>query len=378
MPAQDNQEIEQLRQLVSQGAKTIDARSNEPDAALNALQDLEDQIRQMSAGDDQLASALAAIASALASDPATQQLANAINTGDMRQISQAMHELAQQSDQMSGQDKARVAKVLRDASARAQRSSQSVSSELASAASPMPAAAGADGADMTQAGQQAGAEQAAAPGQSMQSAQDSLNQLADSAAAASERQRAQSQLESSRNALERALGRTQSRSGTGSSGRSSSQSSSNGQRSNSSSGGSQSSDASQGGAQGQNSGDMGDNGDPASGGGTSGDNGDNGQAGDGSGSGYSTGGNGQNHSGTDSGLDVITRPEQLPNTSGAAPDTSSINPYLADGANGSAQASEEAVQPSYSRKPTQGNDSASIPLGLRDLVKDYFSSLDQK
>jgi len=36
------------------------------------------------------------------------------------------------------------------------------------------------------------------------------------------------------------------------------------------------------------------------------------------------------------------------------------------------------VQPTYSNKPTQGNDSGSIPLGLRDLVKDYFSSLDQK
>ncbi|MBV9545605.1 MAG: hypothetical protein JOY61_14635 [Chloroflexi bacterium] len=79
-----NPDIDMLRQLVSQGARTMDARSNEPDAALNALQDLEDQIRQMSAGDDQLASALSAIASALAQDPATQQLANAINTGDMR------------------------------------------------------------------------------------------------------------------------------------------------------------------------------------------------------------------------------------------------------------------------------------------------------
>ena len=39
---------------------------------------------------------------------------------------------------------------------------------------------------------------------------------------------------------------------------------------------------------------------------------------------------------------------------------------------------QEAVQPSFSNKPTQGNDTSSIPLGLRDLVKDYFSSLDQK
>ena len=37
-------EIDALRQLISKGAKTIDARSNEPDAALNALQDLEEQV----------------------------------------------------------------------------------------------------------------------------------------------------------------------------------------------------------------------------------------------------------------------------------------------------------------------------------------------
>src|SRR5216683_3745678 len=62
-------EIDALRQLISKGAKTVDARSNEPDAALNALQDLEEQVQQMGPGDDQLAAALAAIASALASDP---------------------------------------------------------------------------------------------------------------------------------------------------------------------------------------------------------------------------------------------------------------------------------------------------------------------
>ena len=116
---QGSPEIEALRQLVSKGARTIDTKSNEPDAALNAIQDLEDQVRQMSAGDDQLASALAAIASALASDPATQNLANAINTGDMRQISQAAKDLAQASAGLSGQDQQRVAKVLRDAAGQA-------------------------------------------------------------------------------------------------------------------------------------------------------------------------------------------------------------------------------------------------------------------
>src|SRR5439155_15373777 len=134
---QGSPDIEALRQLVSKGARTIDAQSNQPDAALTAIQDLEDQVRQMSAGDDQLASALAAIASALASDPATQQLANAINTGDMREISQAAKNLAAAASSMSGQDQQRVARVMRDAAGRAGRISQSVASSLSDAADAM-------------------------------------------------------------------------------------------------------------------------------------------------------------------------------------------------------------------------------------------------
>ena len=81
-----------------------------------------------------------------------------------------------------------------------------------------------------------------------QSASDALNQLSNSAAAADARQRAASQLESSRNALERALGRTQSRSGNNGNSGSNGRSSSSNQGSNSS----QSGQSQQGGSQSQN------------------------------------------------------------------------------------------------------------------------------
>ncbi len=366
-------ELDALRQLVSKGARTVDARSNEPDAALNALQDLEEQVRQMSAGDDQMASALAAIASALASDPATQQLANAINTGDMREISQAAKALAAAASSMSSQDQQRVARVMRDAAGKAGRISQSVAGSLSDAADAMSAGAGANASASADSGQtsQSGSQSRSGPNsQNMQSAQDALNQLSNDAAAAGERQRAASQLESSRNALERALGRTQSRSG------SSGRSSSSNQRS-------QASSTSQAGDQGQGStpgqpGDQAADGADGAGGGTPG--GDQGNGGDtGQGGGYSTGGQSQNRTGTSgSGLDAIVRPEQVPTSGGFAPDQSSVNPYLGDAGTSAAQTAPESVQPSYSNKPTQGNDSGSIPLGLRDLVKDYFSSLDQK
>jgi hypothetical protein len=366
----DSAEIDALRQLISKGAKTIDARSNEPDAALNALQDLEEQVQAMGAGDDQLAAALAAIASALAADPTTQSLADAINTGDMRQISKAAKDLAQATAKMSPQDRQRVAMVLRDAAGRAGRVSQNISQDLSTAADGLQqAAAAAAAANATdQNGQGAdGQAQQAANGQ--QAASDALNQMSNSAAGADARQRAASQLESSRNALERALGRTQSRSGNNSNG-SNGRSSSANQGSNSSEGG----QSQQPGAQSQ-SGDQG-SGSDATGGSPGGDQSNGNDPGQGGG--YSTGGQSGPSSGDPSQIDAIFSPQQVPTGGNAPADTSSMNPYTSAAGSGNAQAAPESVEPNYSSKPTQGNDSGSIPLGLRDLVKDYFSSLDQK
>ena len=366
----DAAELDALRQLLSKGAKTVDARSNEPDAALNALQDLEEQVQQMSAGDDQIAAALAAIASALASDPTTQPLADAINTGDMRQISQAARDLAQSTKNLTSQDQQRVAKVLRDASGRAGRMSQSIASNLSDAANALQAASGADAANAAQAAQGDPSQDGQQSAGGAQAASDALNQLSDAAAGADARQRAASQLQSSRNALERALGRRQSRSGSNSS--SGSRSSSGSQGSN----GSQNAEQSQGG-QGRG-GDQPGGGMDGNGGDTPG--GDQGNGGDlGQGGGYSTGGDSPNHTGASATqLDAITRPEQVPTNGQVAPDQSSMNPYTSDAGTGNAQTAPESVQPVYSSQPTQGNDSSSIPIGLRDLVKDYFSSLDQK
>jgi hypothetical protein len=371
LPANQSAEIDALRQLVSKGARTMDARSNEPDAALNALQDLEEQVQQMSAGDDQLSASLAAIASALAGDQSTQALADAINTGDMRQISQASKDLAQAVQSMSPQDQQRVAMVMRDAANRAGRVSQSVSNQLQRTANGLQAAAqAAAGAEA-----ESGADGQQADANGAQSAADALNQLSDNAAAADARQRTASQLESSRNALERALGRTQSRSGSNSNSSNSNRSAANGQGSQSDQTGGQGQDGT---GQGQGQNGEGGGTDP---GGTGSQNGDGGNGNDtGQGGGYSTGGdpNALNNGGSPSGLDAIYDPQQVPTNGQAAPNESSVNPYTSAAGSGDAQTAPEAVQPSYSNQPTQGNDQGSIPLGLRDLVKDYFSSLDQK
>jgi hypothetical protein len=379
LPQNQSADVDALRQLISKGAKTMDARSNEPDAALNALQDLEEQVQQMSAGDDQLSAALAAIAGALAGDQATQPLADAINTGDMRQISQASKDLAQAMQSMSPQDQQRVAMVMKDAANRAGRVSQSTSSQLQNAADGLQAAAAAAAASQADQSQADGQQGDSSNG--AQAASDAMNQLSDSAAAADARQRAASQLESSRNALERALGRTQSRSGSNSNnGNANNRSAANGQGSSADQSGSQGQDGQgQGQSQGQGNGDQAGGGTDPGGAGSQ-----NGQAGDGSdtgqGGGYSTGGdpNSVNNGGSPSGVDAMFDPQQVPSSGQAAPNESSVNPYTSDAGSGDAQTAPESVQPAYSNQPTQGNDSGSIPLGLRDLVKDYFSSLDQK
>ncbi len=376
LPQNDSPDVDALRQLVNQGAQTMQARSNEPDAALNALQDLEDQVQQMSAGDDQLAAALAAMASALSGNQNAQALSDAINTGDMRQVSQAAKDLSQAIAGLSPQDRQALAQALRDAASKAGPESQGVANNMSAAANALQSSAAAAG-DPTQAGQQGSqaGQQGDASGAQAQAASDALNQLSQSAAAADARQRTSSQLESSRNALERALGRTQSRSGNNNNSNSTTNSrSAASQGSTSGQSGSQSQDGSGQGQSGDQSGSAGDQ----SGAGTQGNQGG---AGDqtGSGGGYSTGGDGQTQSsnGAQSQLDAVTSPQQ-DQAGGAAPDESSTNPYTSAAGSGNAQTAPQSVQPNYSSQPTQGNDSSNVPLGLRDLVKDYFSSLDQK
>ena len=136
---QDSAELEPCSELLRKGARTIDARSADPGEALNALEDLEEQVHQMSAGDDQLAAALAAIAGALAADPTTQQLASAINTGDLREISQAAKDLAQQTDSLSGQDSSASPRSCATRPTAPGRASPSVAGDLADAAAAMEA-----------------------------------------------------------------------------------------------------------------------------------------------------------------------------------------------------------------------------------------------
>lgn len=354
--AGDSLELDQLRDLLQKGARTIEQRSHEPESALGAVEDLEQAIREMSRGDDQLQSALAAIASAMAGDGTTSELAAAIQTGDLREISRATRRLAEEAEQLHGPARERIARTLRSAAASAGRTSPEVAGRLDEAASAL--AGGSDDEDATAGagtrGQTTETGEAGSGARGGRSAREALNDLSTRAGAAAERQRAQSQLESSRNALERALGRTQSRAAAG-------QGRPGATQRNQRVGVAED-------EQGSGSGELGEEG--AASMGEFGENGDGlGTGGIGSGS--------QPRSGV-SDIDAITRPEQLPGPRGTSPDEVTENPYLGIAESGQANAREEEVATQFSRRSTQGGESAAIPLGLRDLVKDYFSALEQK
>ena len=219
-------------------------------------------------------------------------------------------------------------------------------------------------------------QQAARARRPARPASDALNQLSDSAAAAGERQRTASQLESSRNALERALGRTQSRSGsTRSSSTSHHHPASAARRTDRAANGDQNGDPSQARRRGQ------------------------GQAAT-----APIAVAAARQAATRATAETLARAAATRPAANAEPSRAlrAAARHDHNPAAGTQQqpvrARREQRQPvprrrrqrqragvpakpcsrRFSNKPTQGNDSGSIPLGLRDLVKDYFSSLDQK
>lgn len=356
-------ELEELRELLRRGARTIETRADDPNAALGALEDLESQVRQMSMGDDQLSAALAAIASALAADPATGEMAAAINTGDLREIARASRGLGERTESMSNEERERVARQLQEAAERAARSSPTLAAQLSDAAAALEQALAQEGGGGGSG--EAGEGQSGAEGEG-RSAQESLDELASQAEVAAERARVRSQLEGSRNALERALGQSQSRAGPQTN------------RSSAARGPRGATTPGEGGELGEEEG-MGEGS-----GGAGSEFGDE-AFGDesGSGAGLGSGSSGVGDGSADAlgnqvtGLDPITRPEYVGGDEFWA-DEMTDNPYLGMAGDGSSSVADTAANPNFTGGTTQGGDGSSIPLGLRDLVKDYFSALDQK
>lgn len=327
-PALQSRELEQVRELLRQAARTLEQRISEPERAAESLEELERQLQAMANADQELATALATIASALAASPETRDLGLAFQSGDLRDVSRAARDLARQAEGMGSNARSRAGRALRMAAQQAGNDALGVGQRLAQAADALdPEGAGGEG------------MQGLSDREALARAQSALRELAEQSAGAAARQRALAAMEGARNALNR--GQSGARQpGQGSFGRESARR----------------------GGQGEAEGQSG-----------RGESDRNEGEGEQEGSSYGTGT--LNRQGEPSRIDALTRPEQVRSGQGALPDEIADAPLLqAPGANPS-QLGDEAVAPQFAAQPaTDPSLDASIPLGLRELVKEYFSS----
>jgi hypothetical protein len=327
-PALQSKELEQVRELLRQAARNLEERIDEPERAAASIEELERQLQAMANADQELATALATVASALASTPETRDLGLAFQSGDLKDVSRAARDLARQAEGMSENARARAGNALRMAAEQAGNDAMGVGDRLRQAANALDPQ-GAEGLSDREA---------------LARAQSALRELAEQSASAAARQRAQSAMEGARNALNR--GQSAGLQGTqGSFGRETARQRGQGEQ------GSQGAQGGQQGAEGE------------------------GQEGEGEeqGSGFGTGS--LNNQGEASRLDAMTRPEQVRSGQAAAPDEVGDAPLLQQAGANPSQVGDESVQPQFGgQTATDPSVDASIPLGLRELVKQYFSS----
>ena len=317
--------LEQIRQMLRQAAQQLEQHIDAPGQAAASLEEIERQLQTMAYTDQELATALATVASALAGTPETRDLSLSLRSGDLKEVARATRDLARQVEGMSPSARARAGQALRSAALQASERNAALSQLLGQAADALDPAGAASGEAQSLSSQEA-----------LTQAQNALRQLAELSAAAAARQRAEAALQGARHALSRGQPMDEASPSGGASGDQ---------------------------AQGQSRQGLG------SGARSSDETGEDGE----SGSGFGTGT--QANAGASPRLDVITRPEQLHTGRSMVPDELAEAPLLQPAGQNEAQVSEEAVQPWFDSRPSgEAGLDASIPLGLRELVKEYFST----
>ncbi len=337
---QQNSQSEEIRRLLQEASKAMNPDTHTPDQSLAALDDLQDQLYRLDSQDSQgLDAALAALAASLASTPGQQDLAKRLATGDLKQVSSSLRRLANDQKSLDPTQRAQLAQALQAAAQSAGQSNARFAQQLQAAANAL------------NSGQQDSAEQA----------QQALNNAAAQAEAASNRERALSQLQSSRANLARSLGQqpTAGRSNGG------------GQRGQSQNPGDNPRNQTQGGQQG-NSSDQG-QGDGAQQGREQANNQQGSQPGGSSaGTGDAPGQGDQIYDPLFSG----GHPEQVPGQD--QPDSASVSPdpYLSPAEQNGSQVGYRDVYGQYQQRAVKNIEQTYVPLGLKDLVRQYFDELD--
>jgi hypothetical protein len=316
---------------ISDGLRAASAaigdRQLNPDEANAAVQRIEQQLlSRQDPSIGEFEDALTSLAGSLASEASTRDLGTSLARGDIRQAAQEMRRLGEETGSMSAADRLKLSRSLRQAANRTSGSNEALANALAQASEALDR--GDEGAARDALGQAA----------------DQLDQSASRLRAATQRERALSQLQQSRGAINRSNQASEGRAAGGQRGP--------GQ---------------------QAGGAAGDSGDES---------GEAGGGGDGeSGSGDRTGGSGSG-SGQGSGdeaiydpLHSVSRPDLVPGQEAFDPNEAFDSSGLDSPYGNEARVGYKQVYPEYQKKATETLQNTYIPAGLKDIVKDYFSSL---
>jgi hypothetical protein len=360
---EQSEELRQVEQALRDAARALEQRASNPEEALAALAALEQRLQALRAqGSEDLQDALAALAGSMAQDPRTRDAGQSLARGDFQQAAGQMRQIAQQMDQMSPAERARMARSMRQAGQRAQRSNPALGQGLQQAGNAM---------EQGDAGRaQEGLNQAAG----------ALEQAAGQLRASSERERAMAQMQQSRGQISRASQQNQNQQargqqgqqGQGQQGQQGQGQQGQGQQGQGQQGQGQQGQGQQGQGQGQGQGE-GDGQGQGQGQGQS-QNGEQGDGAEAGGSGAGTGSNPRSDAVYDPAF-AASRQERLNPDDQFSPEEAIENPNPEEGLRNDAQVSYRQVHARYQEQAVQSLQNNYIPIGLKDLVKDYFTSL---
>jgi hypothetical protein len=316
------EELSQLEQELRDGARLLSERSSSGEEAMAALSSIEQKILgSQGAGGDELDDALSSLAGSLALDQNTRPLATALARGDYKQSAEELKKLAERVSEMSAEDRSRLARSMRTAGNRASRSNPALGRSLAQSGDALEDPNGDPSGALNEAAGQ------------LQSADGQLR-------ASGQRDRALSQLQQSRSAVSRALQAARGRQTPGLQ--------APGQR---------------GGVDGEASDFMGGGEfDDELGGDMPG------------GSGAGTGPGSRSETIYDP-LFSTGHEDFIPGSDEFDPGEVYAGSSMDDAYTNDAQVGYSSVYANYQEKATQSLQNSYIPAGLKDLVKDYFSSL---
>jgi hypothetical protein len=364
---ENSEELRQIEQALRDASKALEQKPGSEEA-LAALAGLEQRLQALRAqGGEDMQDALSALAGSMAQDPRTRDAGTSLARGDYKQAAEQMRQMGQQVDQMSQADRSRLARSMRQAGQRAQRANPALGQGLQQAGNAM---------EQGNAGEaQDGLNQAAG----------ALEQASGQLRVSSERERALAQMQQSRGQISRAGQQAQgqqARNQGGQQGQQGQQGQGQGQQGQQGQGQQGQQGQGQRGQQGQGQGQgQGDDssgqgqGQQGQGQGQPGQGGDQGEGEgeDGTGSGAGKGSNPRSDAIYDP-VFAASRQERL-NNGDFSPTDAIENPDPEQGLQNDAQVDYRQVQARYQEQAVQSLQNNYIPIGLKDLVKDYFSSL---